>query len=180
MRLVGFCLICLIVQVDLRRQSDNPDDDDNGSYYEQADPKKLNLNDENDIPSVSENKKYSSRKKVLEQYENNDDDQEKLNPNRWSKTRNQSSSATTPANFADEASLCINEFDIKTEQLIKVKEMQNGAHMIRIVHVEEPSSTHGLTVRDICMLNCCVEKDCDLAMLSEQRTAVKTFRRSID
>ncbi|CAF4371125.1 unnamed protein product, partial [Rotaria magnacalcarata] len=33
-----------------------------------------------------------------------------------------------------------------------------------------PSTAHGLDIKDICMLNCCVEENCDLAMLSEQRT----------
>ena len=143
--------------------------------------------DQNDQRSMSFNrqKKYSSRKKVLDDEIENDIEPFVDKPQRpiySAKTKNRSSQTetnrrvpitTTPAtNYVDEASLCINEFDVKNEQLVKVKEFQNGAHMIRIVRIEEPSSSHGLDIKDICMLNCCVEKSCDLAMLSEQATNV--------
>jgi len=55
--------------------------------------------------------------------------------------------------------------------LVKVKELRNGAHLIRFVTIGESASSHGLNKRDVCMLHCCVEKNCDLAMLSEQSTS---------
>ena len=126
-------------------------------------------------------KKYSSsRKKVLEDIDNIDETEKSyrqhshlLKTNR-SKILISTTTTTTPTtqNYLEEASLCINEYDIKQEQLVKVKELKNDAHMIRFIHIEEPSSSHGLDIKDICMLNCCVEKNCDLAMLSEQRTNV--------
>lgn len=148
-------ILLFIVQVDLRR-------------HDQSDVVSSNLQRE---------KKYSSRKKVLEDIDEPEKPSRQShssrinNRSRSSDTRNRLST-TTPQNYVDEASLCINEFDVKTEQLVKVKDLKNGAHMIRFVHIEEPSTSHGLDIRDICMLNCCVEKYCDLAMLSEQRTNV--------
>jgi hypothetical protein len=144
-------------------------------------------------------KRYSSRKKVLEDV---DETEKPLRHSHSSKSNNRSRvsdvnrlvETTTIAaadNYLEEASLCINEYDIKTEQLVKVKELKNGAHMIRFVRIDEPFSSHGLDIKDICMLNCCVEKYCDLAMLSEQRTNVSgiifwiisieiSFRRDIN
>ena len=146
-------ILLFIVRVDLRRHDQSDDD-----------------------PStVQRERKYSSRKKVLEDIDEPEKpsrhSQSSRTNNRSSNTRNRLST-TTPQSYVDDAALCINEFDVKTEQLVKVKELKNGAHMIRFVRIDEPSASHGLDLRDICMLNCCVEKYCDLAMLSEQRTNV--------
>jgi len=188
MKLVIFLFILLIVHVDLRRHNDSHDND---NRYE-LDNHKSRLNKEyfrdlidndHDSSSFRREKKYPSRKKILEEVDNIDEPEKPLPPRTHSsKTNNRSRlsdainrviQTTTPSqNYLDEASLCINEYDIKTEQLVKVKELKNGAHMIRFIFIDEPSSSHGLDIKDICMLNCCVEKNCDLAMLSEQRTNV--------
>jgi hypothetical protein len=160
--------------VDLRRRNDS---------YEKSHLNKEFLHDllDEDSPSTFQReKKYSSRKKTLEDI---DEPEKPLRRTHSSKTNNHSRlsdgsnrvappATTTEENYLEQASLCINEFDVKTEQLVKVKELKNGAHMIRFVRIDEPSSSHGLDIKDICMLNCCVEKYCDLAMLSEQRTNV--------
>lgn len=155
MKVAILFILVFIVQVDLRRH-------DEGDDVSSAIPRE---------------KKYSSRKKVLDEVDEpsgRSHSSRISNHSRSSDTRNRPApSTTTQQNYLDEASLCINEFDTKSEQLVKVKELKNGAHMIRFVRIEEPSTSHGLDIRDICMLNCCVEKYCDLAMLSEQRTNVR-------
>ncbi|CAF1614580.1 unnamed protein product [Rotaria magnacalcarata] len=180
--------LLLIVQVDLRRYN-------NQSYHESTNEldsllnkykphtnkeyyPDLPNNDQNLMESLQREKKYSSRKKVLSDNDNRDEQEKPLRRTHLSKSSNRSDlsnksnrlAQTTTASYFDEASLCINEFDVKTEQLVKVKELKNGAHMIRFVRIDEPSTAHGLDIKDICMLNCCVEENCDLAMLSEQRT----------
>jgi hypothetical protein len=158
MKLFIFIFFLIIIQVDLRRQNDNDD------IYELD-----NLSNQRD-------KKYPSRKKVLDDNDNNDVEPEKpVHHSHSSKTNNRTNTlkTTTEKSYIEEASLCINEYDVKNEQLVKVKELKNGAHMIRFVLIDEPTSSHGLDIKDICMLNCCVEKNCDLAMLSEQRLKVK-------
>ena len=189
MRLLPVLLFALIVRVDLRRQTADEIDDllDTANRYMTQSKNKEYLPETNDdeepdrLPSFAREKKYSSRKKVLD---DPDDDEQQDKPRRThaSKSNNRSASSETNSramatstirNYADEASLCINEFDVKPEQLVKVKDLKNGAHMIRFVLIDEPSSSHGLDIKDICMLNCCVEKNCDLAMLSEQRTKVR-------
>jgi len=165
-------LFVVIVQVDLRYQNVTND------HHELINGENWSKSNDDQRMSFNRQKKYSSRKKVLDEEVENDDESQR--PIYSSKTKNRSMKSetnqrnpitTTPSNsYLDEASLCINEFDVKSEQLVKVKELKNGAHMIRIVRIDEPSSTHGLDIKDICMLNCCVEKTCDLAMLSEQAT----------
>lgn len=137
-------------------------------------------NDKDSREPFQREKKYSARKKVLNEVDNRDEQEKPLRRTNLSKSNNRSDLSnksnriipTTTQSYLEEASLCINEYDIKTEQLVKVKEFKNGARMIRFVRIDEPSSTHGLDIKDICMLNCCVEEACDLAMLSEQRTNV--------
>jgi hypothetical protein len=199
MKIFILFFLLLIIQVDLRRHNDN-DDNDNVSELDNVSNKNndhkshsnkeflqdLTDDDQANPSSFQREKKYPSRKKILADDVDNEDEQEKprrihspksTNRSVLSASLNRAVSTTTSAtqNYIEEASLCINEFDIKTEQLVKVKELKNGAHMIRFVRIDEPSSSHGLDVKDICMLNCCVEKNCDLAMLSEQRTNVKNF-----
>ncbi|CAF2048636.1 unnamed protein product [Rotaria magnacalcarata] len=180
--------LLLIVQVDLRRynnqsyhESINELDSLLNKYKPHANKEyypDLPNNDQNLMESLQREKKYSSRKKVLSDNDNRDEQEKPLRRTHLSKSSNRSDlsnksnrlAQTTTASYFDEASLCINEFDVKTEQLVKVKELKNGAHMIRFVRIDEPSTAHGLDIKDICMLNCCVEENCDLAMLSEQRT----------
>ncbi|CAF0740553.1 unnamed protein product [Adineta steineri] len=177
--------------LDLRQQNDNDNRSqvdnliNNYNHHHKSHLNKEDLTDDNQkSPSSStfqREKKYSSRKKVLDEIDTGDEPEKPLRRTHSSKSNNQTELSdtinhatqkmkTTTENYAEEASLCINEFDVKTETLVKVKELKNGAHMIRFVRIEEPSSSHGLDIKDICMLNCCVEKTCDLAMLSEQRT----------
>jgi hypothetical protein len=164
--LLGFLFI---IQVDLRRQKENNDLYELDNLY--------NREKSDSSSSFQREKKYPSRKKILEDGDNGDEPEKPVHHAHSSKTSNRTILSNTPKtttqqNYIEEASLCINEFDIKTEQLVKVKELKDGARMLRFVHVDEPTSSHGLDIKDICMLNCCVEKYCDLAMLSEQRTKV--------
>jgi hypothetical protein len=162
-------LLSIVYQVEQRRDNDNHQN--NKEFLH-------DLLDDEPSATLQREKKYSSRKKTLEDV---DEPEKPLRRTHSSKTSNHSNrvasspTTTTPESYLEEASLCINEFDVKTELLIKVKELKNGAHMIRFVRIEEPSSSHGLDIKDICMLNCCVEKYCDLAMLSEQRTNVSSI-----
>lgn len=200
MRLTTILLFFFIVHVDLRLHNGSDDHDAlteladlvNGYGHHSHSVNRESLPDRiahEESSMFNREKKSSSRKKVLDDDIEVDDEQYVDKPRRFhsSKTTNRSSGTgsnrrlpvtTTPAsNYLDEASLCINEFDVKPEQLVKVKEFKNGAHMIRIVRIDEPSAAHGLDVRDVCMLNCCVEKLCDLAMLSEQQTKVSDIDR---
>jgi len=171
-------LILFLVHVHARHH--NNEDNSGKSRVNKDYLEDIDENTERESSKGSSSKKYSSRKKILE--DNNDDSDKPSSSSRRvhsSKSTNSSKysksnlpQTTTAESYLEEASLCINEFDIKSEQLVKVKELKNGAYMIRFVRIEEPSVSHGLDIRDICMLNCCVEKNCDLAMLSEQRTNV--------
>ena len=189
MRIFALISVLFIVQVDLRRHNDSQEHDnvdDLSNLLDKFDQPKTHSNKEyiensvdDDQASYVREKKYPSRKKVLDESDNEEEQPEKPRHGHSSKSNNRSAesnrrvpSSTPASNYADEASLCINEYDMKSEKLVKVNELKNGARMIRFIRIEEPSSSHGLDVRDICMLNCCVEKDCDLAMLSEQRTKV--------
>lgn len=194
MKIQILVIILLILRVDLHRHSDQYD---NNSLYESENVLQnsksnrnnkeylhtlLNNIDGKSSPSFQREKKYSSRKKILDDADNRDEQEKPSRRIHASKSNNRSElsnriTATTASSqsYIDEASLCINEFDIKNEQLVKVKELKDGAHMIRFVHITEPSSSHGLDIKDICMLNCCVEEKCDLAMLSEQSTNVSCF-----
>jgi len=83
-------------------------------------------------------KKYSSRKKVLDDADEptqHTHSSKTNNRSRLSDAKNRNLQTTTQENYLEEASLCINEYDIKTEQLVKVKEFKNGAHIIRIVRI---------------------------------------------
>lgn len=187
MKPIILLFLLLIVHVDLRGHNDKDnlyELDELLSKYDhqksQSNKEYLqDLSDDNQQSSSTfqREKKYPSRKKVLEDIDTGDEPTHRVHS---SKSNNQSDTInrgaqkikTTTQSYAAEASLCINEFDVKSEQLVKVKELKNGAYMIRFIRIEEPSASHGLDIKDICMLNCCVEKNCDLAMLSEQRTKV--------
>lgn len=174
MNIALFFLFLFIIHVDPRRHNDetNTKARANKDYSED-----LYDNEVESLKSSSPEKKYPSRKKPTEDFDESDKSlrrphSSKTNNSKISKANLAITPTTTADSYAEEASLCINEFDIKREQLVKVKDLKNGAYMIRFVRIEEPSAAHGLDIKDICMLNCCVEKNCDLAMLSEQRTNV--------
>jgi len=105
-------------------------------------------------------KVYPSRKKVLKQNEEleNDDTEDDLSP----KKSNQIDLPDTPT--------CLNKYEIRSEELVKIKELKNGAHMIRYISLDKRTLSSNLNIREHCILNCCSEKSCDLAMLSEQPT----------
>ena len=119
-----------------------------------------NNNDDDDqyIPSGYEHKKaYPSRKKVLQP---EDEDISIDEP------------SSTAAAEPDE-SICLDKYDIQSEQLVKVKELKNGAHLIRYVLLDKRTLPSTLNIKEYCMVNCCEQKTCDVAMLSEQPTHVR-------
>jgi hypothetical protein len=120
--------------------NDDDDDDDNG--------------DDQYIPPSYERKKVNpSRKKVLQP------DEEDTNDDQLPTTSTESDSST-----------CLDKYEIQSEQLVKVKELKNGAHMIRYVLLDKRTLPSTLNIKEHCMLNCCSQKTCDVAMLSEQPT----------
>jgi hypothetical protein len=122
--------------------NDDDDDDDNG--------------DDQYIPPSYERKKVNpSRKKVLQP------DEEDINDDQLPTTSTESDSST-----------CLDKYEIQSEQLVKVKELKNGAHMIRYVLLDKRTLPSTLNIKEHCMLNCCSQKTCDVAMLSEQPTHV--------
>jgi hypothetical protein len=135
--------------------TDETDDDDDGDQY--APPSS----------SFRHKKVYPPRKDVFndnEEYENDDIENELL-------------PKTTHKTDLSDTSLCFNDYNIRSEQLVKVKELKNGAHMIRYSLIDKRILPSNLNVKDNCMLNCCSEKTCDLAMLSEQPTHVKKKKK---
>jgi len=138
---------------------DLTDDDDNNNGDE---------DDDQYIPSSYQHKKlYPSRKKVLNENEESEND-DTLNELLLPKT-------TTTTTDVSDTSLCFNDYTIRSEQLIKVKELKNGAHMIRYTLIDKRLLSSNHNIKDNCMLDCCSEKNCDLAMLSEQPTHVNKF-----
>ena len=92
----------------------------------------------------------------------------------YSEERRTTSSVVTEkiANLGSSSS-CVNQYEIKPESLVKVKYLTDDAHLIRFITIEQPSISSELSLKEICMLKCCAERGCDLAMLSEQQTRVK-------
>ena len=85
----------------------------------------------------------------------------------------------------EESSKCIDQYEIKSEQIVRVKYLQDNARLMRMISIEQPSASSQFSLKEICIMKCCAEKDCDLAMLSEQHTRVKSLphrdgRRSDD
>jgi len=182
MKIFILFLLLLISPVELRRRTDDDDiyelDDTNNNKYDRPKhyPNKQYIADENDddddqyYPSSFQQKKvYPSRKKVLNENEYNNDEPESNVP---SDDLLPTEIATTHQNDLSDKSKCINKYDINSEQLVKVKELKNGAHMIRHVLIDKRSLPSDVNIRDSCMLDCCTEETCDLAMLSEQPTHV--------
>jgi hypothetical protein len=196
MKFFVLLLILLVPPIELRRR----DDDDNNDFYKLADllgdryerPKhrlnpsyrldETNNDDDGDDgesdreypPVFPGNKVHPSRKKVLEDNESNNEEPEGDDVT----TPSLPSSTTTVATDSSDSSVCLNKYETTSEQLVKVKELTNGAHMIRYVLVDKRTLPVGLKVRDACILDCCAEKTCDLAMLSEQPTHVSAIRVS--
>ncbi|CAF2500956.1 unnamed protein product [Rotaria sp. Silwood2] len=176
MKILIVFLFLLISSIELRRHDDDMYDLDdilNTNYNHKRRPHKQNFYDQNDdeqyYPSSYQDEKLSpSHKKpfdqnddISEESENNDDITDKKIP---------SSKPTIKQNDLSDTLLCTNKYDIKSEQLVKVKELKNGAHMIRYVLIDKRSLSSNMNIQDNCMLNCCEETTCDLAMLSEQPT----------
>jgi hypothetical protein len=181
MKIFILFLLLLISPVELRRRTDDDIyelDDTNNNLYDRPKhyPNKQYIADENDddddqyYPSSFQQKKvYPSRKKVLNENEYNNDEPESNVP---SDDLLPAEITTTNQNDLSDKSICINKYDINSEQLVKVKELKNGAHMIRHVLIDKRSLPSDVNIRDSCMLDCCTEETCDLAMLSEQPTHV--------
>ena len=79
----------------------------------------------------------------------------------------------TAVTGSEQAGTCTNQYEARSDQLVKVKSLKNNARMIRFVSIDQPPVSSRLSLKEICMLKCCAEKTCDLAMLSEQRTHVR-------
>lgn len=127
-------------------ENDNDDNDNDGDEY---------------IPSSYQHKKvHPSHKKVLP--DNEKSENEFLLPK-----------STKPADDLSDTSSCFNGYNTQSEQLVKIKELTNGAHMIRYTLIDKRSLASNHNIKDNCMLECCSQKSCDLAMLSEQPTHVK-------
>jgi hypothetical protein len=183
MKIFIFVFFLSITSIELRRHNDDNDDD----IYELDDllkntydqqkyrPNKKYLPDQNDddddvdedyIPPSSKHKKvYPSRKKVLHDNEESDNDD----------TENQFLPKTTDQNDLSDPSTCLNQYEIRSEQLVKIKELKNGARMLPYILLDKRTLPSNLNMKEHCMMNCCSQKNCDLAMLSEQPTHVKKF-----
>jgi hypothetical protein len=122
--------------------------------------------DEQDFPSSYQHKKaHPSRKKIDNtNKESETDDSE--DPLLLKKT------TTTQHDDLSDTVSCFNGYNLQIEQLVKVKELKNGAHMIQHTLIDKRTLGADVDIRDECMLNCCAEKTCDLAMISEQPTHV--------
>jgi hypothetical protein len=181
MKIFILFLLILISHVDLRRRNDDDiyelEDLFNNKYREKHRPEKEDTLDSTDeepyIPSSHKHEKeYPSHKKVLEEdnYLNGEDESYPA----YSSKSDDLAESTTAANQNDvtQTPSCINQYNIKYEQLIKVKQLKNGAHMIRYVLIDTSPDRN---IKGLCMEHCCAEKTCDLAMLSEQRTRVNKF-----
>ncbi|CAF0843239.1 unnamed protein product [Rotaria sordida] len=168
-------LLLLISPIELRRHNDDMyelDDLLKTQYNYRHRPYKQNFYDQSDDerydPSLFQHEKLSSsRKKVLDE---NDDIVNEESESNDGTDRLKLTTTIINQNDLSDQSLCINKYDIKYEQLIKVKELKNGAHMIRYILIDKRSLSSNMNIHDSCMFNCCEETTCDLAMLSEQPT----------
>jgi hypothetical protein len=130
------------------------------------------LSHERDFPSLFGEKKI---------YDNDDDDdeEEEDNPEPVRPLHSDQSSMIegttrrTAVKTSDQPGTCTNQYETRSDQLVKVKYLKNNARMIRFVSIDQPAVSSKLSLKEICMLKCCAEKTCDLAMLSEQRTHVR-------
>ncbi|UJR15509.1 hypothetical protein I4U23_002450 [Adineta vaga] len=140
----------------------NANDDDDNVY---------DNNNEDYLTPFRRTKTHPSHKKVPIE---NESDKEEIEPDEVTSRITSASKTTTTTTISQsdksDPSVCTEKYDIKSEQLVKVKELTNGARMIRYVVVDIRTLPSGVTVKDSCMTSCCAQKSCDLAMLSEQPT----------
>lgn len=149
---------------------DNDDDDNNNNDDDDAEEFLPVRRPHENSPS-SHRKRPTIKEEPDEDYQRdgdneNDDVTERLSPT------TSAAGAIETKEFSPEASLCLHNYDIKPEQLIKVKELKNGAHLIRHEVIDKNALPSNINLHDSCMLACCREKTCDLAMMGEQPTRV--------
>jgi len=129
---------------------------------------RLGNNDDDDddddgeyIPTRSQHgQSYPSRKKI----QNTEDEIEFDEPKTYSSSKE-----------SDET--CVEKYELRSEQLVKVKELKNGARMIRFVVLDKRSLPSRYSIKQYCMMNCCAQKACDLAMLSDKPGHVREYFR---
>lgn len=171
MKIFILVLVLLISPCELRQRNNGDNDDDDNEIYELDDlfnqarhrfrPEKQQYDNEEDgddqyVPSLPEHRKtHPSRKKVLDE-DNDDEEREESFPS------TESDSAT-----------CVDKYAMRSEQLVKVRELKDGAHMIRYVVLDKRTISPRYNLKEHCMIKCCEQKNCDLAMLSEQATHVR-------
>ncbi|CAF1306671.1 unnamed protein product [Adineta steineri] len=179
-------LAVLISSVELRRYDNNLYDLEDlltnkyEEYKHRPDPQ-YNADEGDEVPdysaSLQDKKIYPSNEKLLPENDYVEEESEsydtttKVIPSK--KTKSTTTATTTLAidpKDSSDASTCVAKYDIKPEQLVKVKELTNGARMIRYVLIDKRTLPFNVKVKDSCMQECCKEKTCDLAMLSEQPT----------
>ncbi|CAF1114091.1 unnamed protein product [Adineta ricciae] len=190
MKIAILVLLLLISPIELRRH-ENEDDDDNyelsdllkeqfNQYQHHGKPsfdqEETNTNDDDDDQYYSSShrrtKTHPSRKKVLPDniFNNEDSNTDDVTTRITSSADKITTPTTNDQHDMSDSSVCTDKYDIKSEQLVRVKELTSGARMIRYTLVDKRTLPMGVTVKDGCMSNCCAEKSCDLAMLSEQPT----------
>lgn len=194
MKTAVLVLLLLISPIELRRH-ENDDDNDNyelsdllkeqfNQYQHRGKPsfglEETDTNDDDDDQDYSSSyrrtKTHPSRKKVLPDnvFDNEDPNADDVTTRITSSADKITKPTTNNQHDMSDSSTCTDKYDIKSEQLVKVKELTNGARMIRYTLVDKRTLPIGVTVKDECMSNCCAEKSCDLAMLSEQPTHVSS------
>lgn len=98
-------------------------------------------------------------------YENDDDFVPPIEFNRDDETTTMKIRPKT-----EDASKCVDQYEIKSEQIVRVKYLKDNAKLMRMISIEQPSASSQFSLKEICIMKCCAENDCDLAMLSEQHT----------
>jgi hypothetical protein len=170
MKIFILLIFALICPIELRLHKDDRYElDDLFNQYDRVKhrPNKQeyaddDADDDQYIPASYEHKKvYPSRKKVLEM----DEDETKDDP-------------LPPESTETDSSTCLEKYEVRSEELVKVKELKNGAHMIRYILLDKRTLSSNLNLKEHCMLNCCSQKTCDVAMLSEQPTHVKKNKKA--
>ena len=118
----------------------------NHQQYEEEQEEETGNDDDQYIPTSFEHDKvHPSRKKVLPVDEDDTED----------------------------SSICLDKYQLRSEQLVKVSELKNGAHLIDHILLDKRTLPSNLNIREHCMLKCCSRKSCDLAMLSEKPSHVR-------
>jgi len=167
-----FILLLLISPIQLRLHNDDIYELDNllnkyDKYKYRPDESYISNDDDNDqdFPSSYQHKKvHPSRKKIdnTDRESETDDSEDSLVLQK---------TTTQPDELSNTVS-CFNGYNVQSEQLVKVKELKNGARMIQHTLIDKRTLSANVDIKDECMLTCCAEKTCDLAMISEQPTHV--------